>query len=136
LIAELGLPKPAFSAFELLHRLGDERIPLASDSALVTRRKDGTLVIALWTFDAPRNMTIRVGGLAGAHQASVSRVDSTHGSLLASYAAMGKPANPTRAQIEALRRAAQLPPPELSTIRNGEIAITLPAQALALIEIR
>ena len=45
LIAAGGIPKPAFNAFKLLHRLGQQRIDLNSNSALLTRRQDGTLVL-------------------------------------------------------------------------------------------
>ena len=41
LIAEDDIPKPAFNAFKLLHRLGDQRIAVDSGSALVTRAADG-----------------------------------------------------------------------------------------------
>ncbi len=37
LVAAGGIPKPAFSAFKILHQLGHERLALDSDSALVTR---------------------------------------------------------------------------------------------------
>src|SRR5215467_10013922 len=40
LVAAGGLPKPAFNAFKILHKLGDLRLDLASDSALLTRRSD------------------------------------------------------------------------------------------------
>src|SRR3989442_5172467 len=53
LIAANGIPKPAFNAFTLLHQLGDQRIELDSDSALLTRRKDRSLVLALWTYAPP-----------------------------------------------------------------------------------
>jgi beta-xylosidase len=63
-------------------------------------------------------------------------LDDAHGSLLNAYAAMGRPAYPTQAQIETLRRSAQLSPPEKIPLRNGELHLTLPAQGLALIELR
>jgi xylan 1,4-beta-xylosidase len=53
LVAERGIPKPAYNAFALLHKLGEQRIPVDSDSALVTRRADGTLVIAMWNYSDP-----------------------------------------------------------------------------------
>jgi xylan 1,4-beta-xylosidase len=53
LIAEHGILKPGFHAFALLHKLGDEQLANASHSALVTRRADGTLVIALWNYHDP-----------------------------------------------------------------------------------
>jgi xylan 1,4-beta-xylosidase len=52
LIAEDGLPKPSFNAFKLLHRLGVERLANDSQSALVTRKSDGTLVMAIWNLSA------------------------------------------------------------------------------------
>ncbi len=39
LIAEDDIPKPAFNVFKILHQLGDERLQIDSDSALLTRRK-------------------------------------------------------------------------------------------------
>src|SRR5438874_4719189 len=53
LIAAGGLPKPAFNAFKLLHRLGTSRIAHSSSSVLVTRRDDGTLAIAVWNLVLP-----------------------------------------------------------------------------------
>ncbi len=50
LLAEDGIPKPAFNAFKLLHRLGEQRIDIDSDSALLTRKKDGSLIIAIWNY--------------------------------------------------------------------------------------
>ena len=53
LIAEHGLPKPSFNAFKLLHKLGNRRISVDSDSALVTKRADGRLVMAVWNLFLP-----------------------------------------------------------------------------------
>ncbi len=53
LIAEDGLPKPSFNAFKLLHLLGNTRIEVDSESALVTRRADGTIVMAVWNLFLP-----------------------------------------------------------------------------------
>jgi xylan 1,4-beta-xylosidase len=64
----------------------------------------------------------------------VSRVDAVHGSLLAAYAGMGKPASPTQAQQQTLRNAAQLPPAEQMQLRQGQLALDVPAQGLAVIE--
>jgi xylan 1,4-beta-xylosidase len=81
-------------------------------------------------------VTILIKHLTGSHLALISRLDATHGSLLAAYAAMGHPAYPSRQQIEELRRAAKLAPPETKQFRHGEFTIMLPPQGLALIEIR
>ena len=113
-IAEDGLPKPAFNAFKLLHTLGDQRIADDSNSVLVTRRADGTFVIAVWNlFLAGRAGRQKTGDAAiskgdAEPQRLVSRLDATHGSLLDSYDAMGSPPYPTEVQIVQLRKAAQL----------------------------
>ena len=49
---------------------------------------------------------------------------------------MGRPPFPTREQIEQLRRAAELPAPETQALQDGQLQLTLPAQSLAVIEIR
>jgi xylan 1,4-beta-xylosidase len=141
IMAEADLPKPAFNAFKLLHQLGDQRAAVDSQSALVTKRGDGTLEIAVWNLflpeehGSPKDVTLVLNNFKG-HRAAISRVDSTHGSLLNAYAAMGKPAYPTRAQIDALRKAAELPAPEMKSLQHGKLTIELPPQGLALIEIR
>lgn len=142
LIAERGLPKPSFNAFKLLHKLGSERIPVDSDNVIVTRRIDGSLAIAVWNLVLPdqhgqsKEVEISIKGLIGSHQAVISRVDSMHGSLFGVYDAMGRPKSPTLAEIERLREAAELGPPEPQDLEGGQLRILLPPQGLALIEIQ
>jgi xylan 1,4-beta-xylosidase len=142
LIAEDGLPKPSFNAFKLLHRLGVQRLPTDSQSALVTRRSDGTLAMAVWNLFLPeekgnaKTVTIKFTGKSAQYKAVIYRLDSAHGSLLPAYDAIGRPIYPTQKQITELRAAAELPEPETKVLQGGELKLTLPAQALALIEFR
>src|SRR5258708_3260689 len=53
LIAAGGIPKPVFNAFKIVRVPGSGRYDVDSEHALVTRRADGTLVIALWNYVAP-----------------------------------------------------------------------------------
>jgi xylan 1,4-beta-xylosidase len=141
LIAEGGIPKPSFNAFELLHRLGDQRIDVDAD-ALVTRRADGTLAIALWNYDPPGNpgpaktVTLRLKGLRGKHRVTIQRAYEGDGAVAAAYEKMGKPRYPTAQQYEALRAAAALPPAETKKLKGDEITLALPPYGLALVEIR
>jgi len=141
LIAADGIPKPAFNAFKLLHLLGEERIDLDSDFALLTKRKDGTLVLAVWNYvppgeaSAPRVVTLRLQGTR-ATQAFISRVDATHGDFHQTYERIGSPRYPTPSQIAELRKAATLPPAEVQTIRRGAITLTLPEHGLAVVELK
>ncbi|MFZ0538825.1 MAG: glycosyl hydrolase family 39 [Candidatus Sulfotelmatobacter sp.] len=141
LIAEDDIPKPAFNAFKLFHELGDERIQLDSDSALLTRRKDGTLVLAVWNYAPPEQsgssntITVRLKDSNTKH-AYVSRVDAEHGDVHGAYEKMGSPRYPTQKQILELRRAAELPATEVDRIEHGEFTITLPSHGLAVIELK
>jgi xylan 1,4-beta-xylosidase len=141
LIAEDGLPKPSFNAFKMLHALGNVRMETDSKSALVTRRDDGTIVIAVWNLFLPgapgdnAKVNINMKGSGKYLRAIVSRLDADHGSLLHAYAAMGKPPYPTEAQIQTLRRAAALPAPQNAQMKRGQLTIVLPPEGLALIEI-
>jgi len=141
LIAAGGVPKPSYAAFEALHNLGDQRIPLNSDSALATRRSDGSLVLAVWNLvppdqrGSPKTISIRLLHTGKVH-ATISRVDSDHGDFHASYQKMGSPRYPTPEQLQQLRKAVELPAPETRDLNNGELTITLPAEGLAVIEVK
>ncbi len=140
LIAEGGVPKAAFNAFRLLHRLGDERLPVDSESALATRRADGALAIAVWNYSDPaehgaaREITLRLRGIT-AMTAHVTIIDASHGSPLEAWRSMGSPANPSMSQLARLREAAALPQAETIALAGGSLALKLPVKALALIEV-
>ena len=142
LIAEGGLPKPSYSAFKLLHRLGEQRIALNSQSALATLRADGTIVVAIWNLFLPdeqgqsKDVSVTLKGPTTPHRVVISRVDATHGSLLRLYDSMGRPSYPTPKQLEDLRRAAELPAPEMKMLAHGKLTLELPPQGLVLIEIK
>jgi xylan 1,4-beta-xylosidase len=141
LIAEDAIPKPAFNVFKVLHQLGDERLQIDSNSALLTRRNDGTLVLAVWNYappeqaGSPRTITLRLKDTNAKH-AYVSRVDTDHGDVHHAYEQMGSPSYPTQKQIQELRHAAELPAPEERPIEHGEFTIALPGHGLAVIELK
>jgi xylan 1,4-beta-xylosidase len=140
LLAEDSIPKPAFNDFALLHRLGDARLEVKSDSVLVTKRKDGTLAVAVWNLflpeeaGTPKSFTLHFSG-AKASKVRVTIVDKDHGSPLPAYEKMGSPRFPSRRQIETLRKAAAMPATEEQVFKNGEMKLTLQPHSLALIEV-
>jgi xylan 1,4-beta-xylosidase len=140
LIAAGGINKPAYNGFALLHKLGHERIANVAPGLLVTRRSDGTLVVAAWNVvDLDRNGTTRTvqldfRGLKQHAKVQVNRVDSKHGNTLAAYEKMGKPRYPTRAQIEQLNRASEIAP-EKTSLKNGKLTVELSPNALVVLEL-
>ena len=141
LIAVDDIPKPAYDVFQLLHKLGDERISVNSDSALLSRKNDGNLVLALWNYappdqmGSPRTLSLRFQNTK-AKVASISRVDHDHGDVHPIYEKMGSPRYPTQTQIKQLRTAAQVPAAETRELKNSELTLTVPAHGLAVIELK
>jgi xylan 1,4-beta-xylosidase len=141
LIAAGGIKKPSFYGFSLLHSLGDERLANKADDLIVTRRKDGALVIAAWNLvdldhaaqGTARTLRLDFDGVASGSEATVQRTDSEHGNPLTAYAAMGSPRYPTKAQIDALNKASALPAPERIKLKGRSLEITLPVNGLAMI---
>jgi xylan 1,4-beta-xylosidase len=160
LLAEDSIPKPAFYAFKLLHQLGDQRLTLNSDSALVTRSKNGSLEIAVWNYDAPtfdssnadsRNHNSPNDGLQNpvgpakdvvlrfqnisVRNAVIWRVDSDHGDFHKAYMAMHEPKHPTQAEIVQLRAATQIAP-ETRKVKDGRLELQIPPSGLVLVEVK
>ncbi|HEY7212949.1 MAG TPA: glycosyl hydrolase family 39 [Bryobacteraceae bacterium] len=137
LIAERHLPKAAFWDFDLLHRLGERRIEIDSENALVTRRAGGMFVVALWNYaepgedTGPKTFRLNLKGVK-AKSYRMRDVGPGHGSVLESWKKMGSPVLPAREQIEQLRKESQLPAAETFTIDKE---IVLAPQTLALLEI-
>ena len=110
LVAGRNLPKPAFRAFELLHRLGEKRLTSASENALVTERPDRSIVLALWNYAEPAETvppkTFRLD-LRGIRAKSyrMQFVDPEHGSSLFEWKKIGSPVSPTPMQIIQIQKA-------------------------------
>jgi len=152
LLAEDSIPKPAFNAFAMLHQLGDRRIALDSDSAIATRRSDGSLVFALWNYAPPdgtganytpppatrgpsKTVTLQLAGIAPNATATILHLDEDHGNVIKTYDAMGRPAFPSRNQIVRLRQAGSAAPPEKSSLKAGSLTLDIPPQGLVLVTI-
>jgi xylan 1,4-beta-xylosidase len=142
LIAAGGIPKPSYYAFKFLHELGDERVSVDSNDVLVTRRKDGSLVVAVWNLIPPdqtgsaKTVRLRFEHLVRNRRAFISRVDREHGDPHPAYEKMGSPRYPTQEQIKALRQATQLAAPEIRKLTNGELTLELAPNGLELVEIK
>ncbi len=139
-IAVGGIKKPSFYAFSLLHKLGTTRLDNSSQDVLVTRREDGTLVVAVWNLSAPdapgaeRNYDLTFRGLAPSSTVLISRIDAQHGNPLPTYEKMGRPPYPTEAQVREMNRDSALPAPESAHLDGGHLRLTVPVNGLALLE--
>ena len=154
LVAEDNIPKPAYNAFAMLHRLGTQRIAIASkpEDALATRNADGSLAVAVWNYappygtgmsytpppakvGTPKTIRLKITGVRPAAMVMLWQLDSEHGNVVKAFDAMGRPAYPTRRQIEELRAAGQLPVPRRVRLVGGGLTLLLPPQGLAVLTI-
>lgn len=159
-----GIKRPSFHTFSLLHRLGDSVVPTGQAPVWVTRRADGSHALLLWNLmpvtrqgevangnptgagggyvsdqGAPLTVRLALRNLAAGARATLSQVDSQIGSALPAWAAMGRPAYPTRAQLQQLRDASQLPTPTSLAVTNtgagARVSINVAPNGVALLEL-
>jgi xylan 1,4-beta-xylosidase len=143
--AKGGINKPSYYDFALLHELGEQRLANPSNNVLVTKRKDGTLVVAAWNLvDLAENngsiggtvtMNIEFRNVPRNAEVSIERVDDEHGNVLRKYAAMGSPVDPTESQVEQLNRETALGQPERTRLKDGRLELTLERNALTVVQV-
>jgi xylan 1,4-beta-xylosidase len=140
--AKGGINKPSYYAYGLLHQLGNERMANSSKNIIVTKTAQGGLAIAAWNLvDPGQKGSTQVIDLSLAHVSfdahiSIQRVDADHGNVLKEYAAMGRPLDPTPAQVEQLNRETALPAPEETKMQGDKLRLSLPPNSLALVKIQ
>ncbi len=157
-----GINKPSFYDFALLHELGEERLANASKDVLVTRGKEGELVVAAWYLVDPqpdepsspgtpdpapdrqpsptagkarREMVLAFQGVPANAAVWIERVDDEHGNVLPVYRALGSPQYPTAAQVAAMNAKTALPAAERTTLRNGELRLEMEPNALVVVRV-
>ena len=98
--AEGGINKPSYYAYELLHRLGDQRIASQAKNVIVTKTADGGMAIAAWNLvdpgmsGTPQTVTLVFSHLSPNARVTLQRVDDEHGNVLPLYTKMGSPLEP------------------------------------------
>jgi xylan 1,4-beta-xylosidase len=139
--AKGGINKPSYYGFALLHQLGDRRVANPSKNVIVTTGANGSVVIAAWNLVDPgqqpitRTMDLVFQGVPADAKATLQRVDSQHGNVLSRYAAMGKPLDPTPAQVDQLNRETALPAAEQTHLTDGKLKLQLEANSLVLVKV-
>ncbi len=141
LIALGGIKKPSYSAFALLHQLGEEQIDQSVPEVLVTRRSDHTLVIAAWNLVDPdkkgstRTIEFNIRGVPPSSSVRVTRADTEHGDTLAAYQKMGSPRYPTQAQVREINRVPDGSHARTLHLKAGTINLDVPVNGLVILEI-
>ncbi len=140
-----GIPKPAYRAYELLHRLGDEIFsPLESSSSdtvdLWCTRRGKTLKILATNSALPRHpvkteaVRVRIGGTAKPVSCFIERIDDDHANSRTAWERMGSPDTLRPNAVETLEAASSLVAEVLPFRMEGEsisLDFLLPPQGTA-----
>jgi xylan 1,4-beta-xylosidase len=124
-----GLRKPAWHAFQLLGRLGTERLLVETTgatpciNAIATRHRDAVLVYAFEPDEQYASTTLRVhvqlpAGIR-AEDVRLFRVTANENNILRPWEEMGRPAYLRREEAEQLRQANHLTPATGAVDMNG-----------------
>lgn len=141
LVAAGNIPKASYNAFKLLHQLGTERIISNSESVLVTKKPNGSIVIALWNYAEPeekginKKVNLVFSGNTKLSKVKVQTLDRQNGSSLTTWEKIGSPAFPSIEQQKQLRKSAILAAPKMMSLKNNSLNFNIAPHTLMLIEL-
>jgi xylan 1,4-beta-xylosidase len=138
-----GIPKPIYRAFQLLHHLGHERLPVVGTHLTVNAwvvRKRGSVTVFLTNHAQPRHdivmerVAIRLTDAPAPLAATIERIDEDHANPRRQWREMGEPEYLSRAQVEELEAASRLVKEPFDVIHaDGTVRfdVDLPPHAIA-----
>ncbi len=142
-----GIAKPAYRAFELLHRLGDHALPVRGTHPTVdvwVVRGDGTVTVLAMNHALPRHpiktesVHVRLTRLAAPQRSYLERIDDGHANAKRLWIEMGSPDLPTPREVEQLHVASELvqePAPCRYASGTLDLRVTIPPQGIVAITI-
>ncbi len=142
-----GIPKPAYRAFELLHQLGTEQLPVDGIHETVSAwavRKDNSLTVLLTNHALPRHsikaeqVPLLITDSAEPSAISIQRIDEEHANPHRIWREMGAPEYLKAIEVEQLQAASRVAPePHRWKWKDGivQLELTLPAHGIAAITI-
>jgi xylan 1,4-beta-xylosidase len=138
-----GVPKPTYRAFELLHRLGDERLEVEGVHETVDAwavRGGTELVILLTNHALPRQpiearqVVVEVAGAPTPRSVTRERIDEEHANARAEWRRMSRPEYLRREEVERLEEASRMRKEAQPWRYEGgtlSLELTLPPHAVA-----
>ncbi len=145
-----GIPKPVYRAYEILHRLGDQRLVVKGNhdtvGVWVVRDSDArgvtvvivNLALPLHPIEA-ETVTVEFVGLPAVDDAHARRIDADHANAKATWKMQGEPRYPSASEVTAMIDASQLQtePVALHT-QGGKVSfeIDVQPQSVTAIDVR
>ena len=142
-----GVAKPSYRAFELLHRLGVDELPVdgahETVDVWVVRGRDAVTVL-LTNHALPRHpiesesVHVQLAGLLSPRNVFIERIDDDHANAKRLWIEMGKPTLPTSREVEQLQVASQIVREPLHWKYEAgalHMDVSMPPQAIAAITV-
>jgi xylan 1,4-beta-xylosidase len=138
-----GVPKPTYRAFELLHRLGEERLPVGGAHATVDAwavRGGERLTVLLTNHALPRQpiearrVVVELADVPPPRAVTLVRIDEDHANARAAWRRLGGPEYLDRREVERLEEASRLRPEPWPWRAEGDrvrLELGLPPHAVA-----
>jgi xylan 1,4-beta-xylosidase len=139
-----GIPKPTYRVFEMLHRLGNERIKVTggADSTveMLAVRSQSDLTLLVYNHNIPgaeirdEEVVIHLKGLAPADPVSISRIDIQNANPKQKWIDLGRPEYPNQKDLAQIDQASQVSHDVLNVENNPEgciLRFIIPAHGIA-----
>ena len=142
-----GVAKPAYRAFELLHRLGVAELPASGvhetvDVWVVSGRDAVTVLLTNHALPrhriATESVRVDLSGLLSPRNVYLERIDDTHANAKRLWTEMGAPALPTQREVEQLHAASHIMREPLQWTYDGDtlhLNLSMPPQAIAAVTV-
>jgi xylan 1,4-beta-xylosidase len=135
-----GIPKPTYRVFEMMHHLGDQRIPVeggaGSTVELLAVRDGENLRVLAYNHDIPgsdlrtEDVALTLKGAAPAQPVTIARIDSAHANPKQKWIDLGSPAYPDREELAQIL-VASLPSATELLADGRTLHFSLPPHAIA-----
>ncbi len=142
-----GIAKPAYRAFQLLHDLGTQMLPVEGSHETVDAwlvRGDGQFTLMLTNFALPRHpigtqqVSFTLKSAPSATTASIRRIDLEHANAKRHWEQLGKPDYLSPKTVDELKGLSQLRSEPLAVTGNAgtlSLDVEMPPQSVAAIRL-
>lgn len=143
-----GIPKPTYRLFEMLHRLGDERIQVncgtESTVEMLAVKESSELSLLVYNHDIPgaeihqEDVIIKLAGIAEYATATISRIDAEHVNPKQKWIDLGSPMYPNKVQLAQIEEASRIVIEPLTILIKdgvGTIQFTIPEHGVVEIKV-
>jgi xylan 1,4-beta-xylosidase len=143
-----GIPKPAYRAFEILHGLGNEKLPVKGrhDTVqiwVVRGERSATVVIVNLALPLhpvkAEAVNLEFFGLPQVERAQMRRIDAKHANAKATWKLQGEPRYPNADEVAAMVQASQTEPETVKVKSSGKttaLEVKVQPQSVTAIELQ